>query len=93
MDAIFVVAFEGTSVECDSMDDATTLKFAAEILGRGEFGEVGHPKLRQLTDLLSRYGQGDAADRMRRLTAKARALDLLSSTRGYVRPKRRSTEL
>jgi hypothetical protein len=64
---ILRVGFRGTLVTCRSLDDALAFKRAGEILDAGSFPSWSPFERFVLIDALSRCGQHEAADELRRL--------------------------
>jgi hypothetical protein len=63
MNDIFVVPFQGGFIECRTGLDAVDVKLADRVLSGRE--EVGPVELQRLANVLEKYGQPFAAERLR----------------------------
>ena len=61
---VFEIELLGRIVECHSLDDATAIKSANDILLGNDPTPYSLAQLRPLVHVLSRYGQGWAADKL-----------------------------
>jgi hypothetical protein len=85
---VFVVRFHHVLVECSSLDDAVAVKSAATLIDDAPPYDVPAEKLERLAGVLDRYDLGNAAEQLRRMASRNRAVEFLIRSRGYVSPKR-----
>jgi hypothetical protein len=72
---LFVVAFQGVSIECQSLDDAVAVKAASDLVAEGAPTDMTASQLDRLADILRQYSLHAAAHNLGDVARRLRALE------------------
>jgi hypothetical protein len=83
---VFVAMFNGCSIACGSVDDASAINAADEIFRRRTECDYTPQQLERLAAVLIRYGRDAEAETLSHYSSQQRAAQFLAQSVGYQRP-------